>query len=62
LHILVSVEQSLPGGQGHDDWQLLMRVLDIIRAAIPGGSNPDPGEVFGVIETALRSHYAKPIA
>src|SRR5262249_8541759 len=40
---------------------LLTRVLDLIRGAISPGSNAPPGEVFGVIETALRSHFAKEI-
>jgi hypothetical protein len=35
-----------------------VRLLDTIKAC--AGTNPDPAEVLGVIEEALRAHYAKP--
>jgi hypothetical protein len=54
------VEQRRPGGLDADDWALLTRVLDLIKAHAPAGSTP--GEVFEVIETALRAHFAKEIA
>ena len=58
--VLVTVEnRSLPGGLEPDDWALMRRVLDLIKANVD--SNAGPGEVFDVIETALRAHYAKPI-
>lgn len=59
--ILVSVEQRIPGGLSAEDWVLLTQVLDLIRGAIPPGSNASPAEVFGVIEAALRAHFAKEI-
>jgi hypothetical protein len=59
--ILVSVEQKIPGGLSAEDWTLLQQVLDLIRGAIPPGSNSPPAEVFGVIETALRAHFARQI-
>ena len=59
--ILVSVEQRIPGGLSPEDWALLTQVLDLIRGAIPAGSNAPPAEVFGVIETALRAHFAREI-
>jgi hypothetical protein len=59
--ILVSVEQRIPGGLSADDWQLLQSVLDLIRSAIPAGSNAPPAEVLGVVETALRAHFAREI-
>lgn len=34
---------------------------DTIKGAIPPGSTAPPAEVFGVIETALRSHFARAI-
>jgi hypothetical protein len=40
---------------------LLQEVLNTIRGAIPPGSNSPPAEVFGVIETALRAHFARQI-
>lgn len=49
---------KVPGGLSAEDWALLQQVLDLIRSAIPPGVNAAPAEVFGVIETALRSHYA----
>jgi hypothetical protein len=60
--ILVSVEQRIPDGLSAEDWGLLQQVLDLIRGAIPPGSNSPPAEVLGVIETALRAHYAKEIS
>ena len=59
--ILVSVEQRIPGGLSAEDWTLLQEVLNMIRGAIPPGSNSPPGEIFGVIETALRAHFARQI-
>jgi hypothetical protein len=59
--ILVSVEQRIPGGLSAEDWVLLTQVLDLIRGAVPAGSNAPPAEVFGVIETALRAHFAREI-
>jgi hypothetical protein len=59
--ILVSVEQRIPGGLSAEDWGLLQEVLNMIRGAIPPGSNSPPAEVFGVIETALRAHFARAI-
>jgi hypothetical protein len=56
--ILVSVDQRIPGNLSVEDWALMNRVLDIIKAAQVDGS---PGEVFSVIETSLRQHYAKAI-
>jgi hypothetical protein len=60
--VLVSIEQkTIPGGLDPDDWAVLLRVLDTIKGVIPPGSNAQPAEVFGVIETALRAHFAKEI-
>ena len=60
--ILVSVEQkTIPGGLEPDDWAMLVRVLDTIKGAVPPGSNAPPAEVFGVIETALRSHFSREV-
>jgi hypothetical protein len=36
-------------------------VLDLIKATVPTDANAAPGEVFGVIEQALRARYAKPV-
>ena len=59
--ILVSVAEATPGGLSAEDWGTLTRLLDLIKACIPAGTNPEPAEVFGVIEEALRAHYAKPV-
>jgi len=59
--ILVSVEQRIPGSLDPESWAMLVRVLDTIKGAIPPGSNAPPAEVFGVIETALRAHYAREV-
>jgi hypothetical protein len=58
--ILISVEQRAPGGLEAEDWALMLRVLDIIKACVPADA-AGPGEVFGVIENGLRMHYAKSI-
>jgi hypothetical protein len=60
--VLISIEQkAIPGGLEPEDWAVLMRVLDTIKSAIPPGSNSPPAEVLGVIETALRVHFARAI-
>jgi hypothetical protein len=58
--VLVSVEQRAPGGLSVEDWATLTRLLDMIKACVPDGG-ASPGEVFNVIEEALRSHYATPV-
>jgi hypothetical protein len=55
--LLVSVEQVTPGNLDPADWQLMLRVLDIVKQCVPVEASP--GEVFTVIEQALRGHYAK---
>jgi len=56
---LVSVEQTIPGGLDPADWGLLPRVLDLIKSVAP--VEVMPSEVFGLIENALRAHFAKRI-
>lgn len=55
------VEQRRPGGLDAAEWELMLRVLDLIKANVPADANASPSEVFGVIEEALRARYAKPI-
>jgi hypothetical protein len=52
--------RKFPAGSA-EDWVLLTQVLDLIRSAVPAGSNAPPAEVFGVIETALRAHFARQV-
>jgi hypothetical protein len=54
--ITIFIAVRSPAGRG-----LLTQILDLIRSAIPPHSNTPPAEVFGVIETALRSHFAREI-
>ena len=37
----------------------MLRVLDTIKQNVPLEANAGPAEVFGVIEDALRIHFAK---
>ena len=60
--VLVSVEQRIPGGLDAESWALMLRVLDVVKRVMPEGAIAGPDEVFGVIETALRSHFAKQIS
>jgi hypothetical protein len=39
----------------------VVRVLDLIRSVVPPDADAPPGEVFAVLEEALRARYAKPI-
>jgi hypothetical protein len=55
------VEQRRPGGLDAAEWQLMLRVLDLVKANVPADANASPSEVFGVIEEALRARYAKPV-
>jgi hypothetical protein len=58
--IFVTVQDRLPGNLEPDEWATLRRILDIIEASAPEGSQP--AEIFETIENALRAEYAKPIA
>jgi hypothetical protein len=57
--VLVSVEQVTPGNLDPADWQLMLRVLDLIKECVD--TSASPGDVFTVIEQALRAHYAREI-
>jgi hypothetical protein len=57
--VLVNVQQQAPGGLDPDQWAALRRVLDLIQASVPDGT--EPAQVFETIENALRAEYAKPI-
>jgi len=60
--VLVSVEQRVPGGLEPQDWALMLRVLDTIKANVPLEANAGPQEVFSVIEEALRQRGRSPTA
>jgi len=58
--VLIAVEhRTLPGNLDPEDWHLMKQIIDTIKAAIPPGTNSAPNEIFGVIEEALRAHFAK---
>src|SRR5262245_5769717 len=57
--VLVSVQERVPGGLDAQDWALMLRVLDTIKQNVPLEANAGPAEVFGVIEEALRIHFAR---
>lgn len=59
--VAISVEQRLPHSLDAEDWALMLRVLDIIKACVPEGTEEQPAEIFGTIEQALRARFAKPI-
>ena len=52
----VAVEQKTPGGLDVDEWQILRRVVDLIKVNAPGG---DLGPTLELIEIALRADAAK---
>ena len=52
------LRNASPGGLDVEDWALMVRVFDLIKANAPADAGA--GEVFGVIEEALRARYAKP--
>jgi hypothetical protein len=52
------VEQKTPGGLEAEEWQILRRVVDLIKANAPGG---ELGPTLELIEIALRADAAKMI-
>jgi hypothetical protein len=52
------VDQRAPGNLSAEDWALLVKVLDTIKAAQVEAS---PAEVLTTIEEALRGRFAKAI-
>jgi hypothetical protein len=54
--IFISVEQRAPGNLEPEAWATLRRILDIIQASAPAGT--DPAEIFQTIEDALRAKHA----
>ena len=58
--ILVKVtQQSMPGDLDPEEWRLMVQVLRLIKENIPAGVQASASEVFGLLATTLRSHYAK---
>jgi hypothetical protein len=55
---LSGFQLSEPGGLDADEWQILRRVVDLIKASAPGG---ELGPTLQLIEHALRSDQAKVI-
>ena len=54
--VFISVEQRTPGNLDPADWEILRRVVDLIKATTNGG---ELGPTLEVIETALRADAAK---
>jgi len=50
------VEQKTPGSLEVEEWQILRRVVDLIKANAPGG---ELGPTLQRIENALRADQAK---
>jgi hypothetical protein len=60
--VRVTVEQSLPGGLGPEDWSLLQEVIKAVKTGIPDAANAKPGGVFSRVLGALRAADAKTIS
>jgi hypothetical protein len=54
--VFISVEQRTPGNFDPADWEILRRVVDLIKVNAPGG---ELGPKLELIETALRSERAQ---
>ena len=59
--VRVTVEQSLPGGLGPEDWALLQEVIQAVRLALPDAADRSPGAVLEHVLGALRQAEAKAI-
>ncbi|QHO75527.1 hypothetical protein ACH79_25650 [Bradyrhizobium sp. CCBAU 051011] len=56
--VFISVEQRTPGNLDADEWQILRRVIDLIKQNANGA---ELGPVLQTIEDALRADQAKMI-
>ena len=54
--VFISAEQRTPGNLDPADWEILRRVVDLIKVNAPGG---ELGPTLELIETALRSERAQ---
>ena len=54
--VFISVEQRTPGNLDPADWEILRRVVDLIKVNAPGG---ELGPTLELIESALRADQAK---
>ena len=54
--VFISVEQRTPGNLDPAEWEILRRVIDLIKQNANGG---DLGPVLETIENALRADQAK---
>jgi hypothetical protein len=57
--VALSVEQRLPGNLAPGEYAQLRDVLALIQEHAPDGALP--GHVLAVVETALRSEFARPL-
>ena len=56
--VFISVEQRTPGNLDAEEWQILRRVIDLIKQNAGGA---ELGPVLETIENALRADQAKMI-
>ena len=54
----MNVHQQVPGNLDARDWEVLRRIVDLIKATAPGG---DLSSTLETIENALRADQAKMI-
>ena len=59
--VRVTVEQSLPGGLGPENWALLQEVIQAVRLALPDVADRSPDAVLEHVLGALRQAEAKAI-
>ena len=52
----MNVHQQVPGNLDARDWEVLRRIVDLIKATAPGG---DLSSTLETIENALRADQAK---
>ena len=59
--VAVSITERTPGGLDPDDWQLLLSMLEAVRAAMPDAGQRQPGEVMQLVTEAIRMANAPTI-
>jgi hypothetical protein len=53
--VALTVQQQLPGGMNHDDWQTTIEVVKAIQASMPDAGQRKPGEVMQHVLNALQN-------
>jgi hypothetical protein len=52
--VKLTIEQTLPGNLGMEDWQVMREIVEAVKQAIPDASSQPPGAVLQYVRDRLQ--------